>query len=158
MEDNIYKQARKKAAEQNEDLSTAEKACNLLHITREKLLMIEQSQKGKRRADPTPEDVVNMVNLYSAPELVDYYCTHQCPLRKDETPLQYENLGEISARLMSALHFLDKWGDNIHSILCDSRVSDEEKAEFKNVIQALQDVEYSARSLTLWAKKNGYIE
>lgn len=158
MEENIYKQARKRAAAQNEELSTAEKACNLLHITREKLLMIEQSQKGKRSADPSPEDVLNMVKLYSAPELADYYCTHQCPLRKNEKPLQYENLGEISTGLMAALHFLDRAGDDIHSILRDSEVSEGEKEEFKNVIKALQDIEYSARSLTLWAKKNGYIE
>ena len=59
---------------------------------------------------------------------------------------------------MSALHFLENANDEIHRILADSKVADNEKNEFINIIRTLRDISYSADSLELWAKKNGIID
>jgi len=159
MTENIFKQARLKAAEKSEKFKTAESAAFELHdMSRERLYMIEQDNPNKRQADPSPFDVVEMSQAYGAPELCDYYCTQICPIGMGRTQLMYGSLGEISAKLMSALHFLEHANDTIHSILADSKVSDDEKAEFKKVIGTLRDISYSADSLELWAKKNGIID
>lgn len=159
MVENIFKQARLKAAEKDERFRTAESAAFELHdMSRERLYMIEQDDPSKRQADPSVFDVVEMSKAYKAPELCDYYCTQICPIGMGRTQLMYGSLGEISAKLMSALHFLENSNDEIHRILADSKVADNEKAEFINIIRTLRDISYSADSLELWAKKNGIID
>ena len=158
MKENVYKLARLAAAKRNPELSSAEKAYPYLYISREKLLMIEQNDPGKRRAVPNPDEVVTMAEVYEAPELCDHYCTHHCPIGQGKKPLMHNSLSEISAGLMSALHFLDNASDQIHRILGDSKVSDEEKKEFAQSLKILQDIAYSAQSLELWAQKNGLEE
>lgn len=158
MEENIYKQARLRASKKNPEFSTVERTYPKLYISREKLLMIEQNDPHKRKAIPTQDEVVVMATAYNAPQLRNYYCTHQCPVGKGETPLMYESLSEISASLMSSLHFLDRANDRIHSILRDSQITENEKAEFKQIIETLKNIAYSANSLELWAQKNGLIE
>lgn len=157
MNENIFKKARLKAAEKDERFRTAESAAyELCDMSRERLYMIEQDNPNKRQADPSPFDVVEMSKAYAAPELCDYYCTQVCPIGMGQKQLMYSSLGEISAKLMSALHFLENVNDEIHSILADSKIADDEKAEFEKIIKTLGDISYSADSLELWAKKNGF--
>lgn len=118
--------------------------------------MIEQENVKKRQVDPSVYDVVEMANAYSAPELNDYYCSNICPIGLGRTPLMYKNLGEISAKLMSALYFLENISDDVHRILADSEISDIEKDEFRQIIKTLRDLSYSADSLDLWAEKNEF--
>lgn len=158
MATNAYKQARLNAAKKDPSFSTVEHTYQQLFMSRERLLMIEQTDPNKRKADPNPEEVQLMAKVYGAPELLDHYCTHQCPMKKGNTPLLHDNLGEISANLMSSLHFLYKVDDKIHNILSDSKVVPEEVEEFKKILKALKDIAYSANSLELWAKKNGLTE
>ena len=99
-----------------------------------------------------------MSELYGAPELRDYYCTHQCPIKLGEKPLLHGDLSEISASLMSSMHFLGNANDRIYRILGDSVISDDEKAEFRNIMSTLRDIAYSANSLLLWAERNGLDE
>ncbi len=159
MTKNIFKYARLKAAETDERFKTAESAAFVLpDMSRERLYMIEQDNPNKRQTDPTPFDVVEMSRAYHAPELCDYYCTQICPVGMGQAQLMYKSLGEISARLMSSLHFLEGVNDDIHSILADSKITEEEKHDFLKIIETLRALSYSADSLELWAKKNGFIE
>jgi len=158
MAENVFKQARLKAAETNDRLKKVEGAAEALSVvSRERMYMIEQEDHRKRTADPTPYEVSEMAKLYGAPELCDYYCSHLCAIGKGRSPLMYNDLGEISARLMSSMHFVSKVSDNIHEILADSKVTEDEKAQFVQIIRTLRELSYSADSLELWAKKNGYI-
>lgn len=159
MGENVYKRARLRAAETDNSLRSVESTYEQVCITRERLLAIEQTNPKKKMAIPNPDDVVTMSRVYGAPELCNYYCSTQCPIgcSKGEELLIYDDLGKISASLMSALHFLDAANDEIHSILADSKVTDNEKDEFEQIIKTLNDIVYSANSLELWAKKNGLI-
>ena len=159
MAENVFKRARLKAAEKDDRFRTAESAALEMHdMSRERLYMIEQENPEKRQIDPSVYDVVEMARAYSAPELCDYYCTQICPIRAGAEPLMYQNLGEISAKLMSALHFLQNISDPIHRILADSNVTGAEREEFRQIVSILRDISYSAASLDLWAKKNGFKE
>ncbi len=157
MSENIYKKARLNAAEKNSSLKSVAHAFQYVSITRERLLEIEQSDPKKKMSIPNPDDVVSMAKVYGAPELCNFYCTTQCPVgqMKGEEPLLYDDLGRISASLMSALHFLDSANDEIHSILADSKITPDEREKFKKIMKTLDDIVYSANSLELWAEKNG---
>lgn len=155
MKKNIYKNARLAAAKTEPDLSTVEKAHPHLYISREKLMMIEQTNPKKRQASPSPDEVVLMSKVYKAPELCNYYCTHQCPIGKENKPLIHDNLGEIASGLMSALYFLDSFSEKIHEILADSKISDEERQSFEKSLEILNNISYSTDCLDLWARKHG---
>ncbi len=153
MEENIYRKARKKAARTKPLLNNCESAQDLVYIERTKLLAIESGDKI-----PSPEDVVSMSKAYNAPELCNYYCTKQCAIGHGEPTLIYEDLNEISVRLMTALHQLQSANDTIYRILEDGKISESEKRDFLNVIDTLKKLSYSADSLELWAKKNNLTE
>lgn len=150
-DDNIYRIARKKAALENSLLNSLETAQDVLCIDRLRLLKIENGQKI-----PDPEDIVTMVKAYDSPELRNYYCSKECPLGSGSEPLMYDDLDKISVRLMSSLHFLENAEDKIFSILEDGKVTDNERAEFHNILDTLDKIAYSAKSLKLWAEKNGF--
>lgn len=151
MNENIYRAARKKAAQDNPLLNSLETAQDVLCVDRLRLLKIENGQKT-----PDPDDVAAMAKAYNAPELRNYYCTKECPLGCNEQPLIYDDLDKISVRLLSALHFLENANDRIYAILEDGKVSENERAEFEGILETLNKISYSAGSLELWAKKNGF--
>ena len=152
MDENIYRKARKKAAKQKPLLNNCESAQDLVYIERTKLLAIESGDKN-----PSPDDVVSMAKVYDAPELCNYYCTHQCPIGGDKPALMYEDLSEIAVRLMSAIHFLSETKDTIYRVFEDGKINDYEVDDFKKIIETVKKLSYSADSLALWAKKNGFI-
>ena len=152
-EENIYRLARKKAAEKNPLLKSLDTAQDVLCIDRLRLLKIENGQKA-----PDPYDVVSMAKVYDAPELRNYYCSKECPLGCSSEPLIYDDLDKISVRLMSALHFLENAEDKLYTILEDGKVTENERDEFRNILETLEKIAYSASSLQLWAKKNGFEE
>lgn len=151
MSENIYRAARKKAAQDNPLLNSLETAQDVLCVDRLRLLKIENGQKT-----PDPDDIAAMSKAYNAPELRNYYCTKECPLGCNEQPLLYDDLDKISVRLLSALHFLENANDRIYAILEDGQVSENERAEFAGILETLSKISYSAGSLELWAKKNGF--
>ena len=155
---NVYKNARLKAAKKKSQFKNVALAFQELGIRREKLLHIEQTDSKKEMEDPSPEEVVIMAREYDAPELCNYYCTKQCPIGKGTPTLIHDNLNEISTRLMTALHFLQGADDKIYKILEDGIITDDERRDLKQIIETLNKIAYSASSLELWAKKNGYVE
>ena len=72
--DNPYKSARLRAARENPELGTAERAAELLMIRREKYLQIEQDDPERKTATPSADEVRRMIQLYWAPELRSHYC------------------------------------------------------------------------------------
>ena len=156
--ENIYKKARLKAAEKNSLYKTAEMAFQELGIRREKLLQIEQTDTKKKTAEPSPEEVVIMAKAYHAPELCNYYCTQQCPVGKGSPVLLHDNLNEISTRLLTALHFLENADEKIYKILEDGKITDDERSDLEQIVETLNKIVFSANSLELWARKNGFIK
>ena len=152
MDENIYRKARKAAAKQKPLLNNCESAQELVYIERTKLLAIESGDKN-----PSPDDVVSMARAYDAPELCNYYCTNQCPIGGGKPTLMYEDLSEIAVRLLSAMHFLSEMRDTIYRVFEDGKVNDYEVDDFKRIIETLKKLSYSADSLELWAKKNGFL-
>ncbi len=152
MEENIYRKARKKAAKNQPLLNNCESAQDLVYIERTKLLAIESGDKI-----PGPDDVLSMAKVYDAPELCNYFCTNQCPIGNGKPALIYENLPEISVRLLSAMHLLENLSDTIYRILEDGKINPDEVDDFMTVVETLKKLSYSADSLELWAKKNGFI-
>lgn len=69
---------------------------------------------------------------------------------------EYDNLSEISVKLMVSLNELEHIESRIYKIFADGKVSESEKAEFESIIDVLGKIAFSAESLKLWAKKHGF--
>ena len=71
---------------------TREKAAELLEfISEDRLERIENE-----KSEPAPEDVIRMAEVYKAPELCNYYCSHECPIgRKYVPPIEMTELPAI---------------------------------------------------------------
>ena len=94
---NIFYQARCEASTHNEQLSSREGAADLMSIDRGRLYRIESGV-----ADPYPEEVHLMADLYNAPELRNYYCTEMCPLGECVAKADVTSLDRITVMAMSS--------------------------------------------------------
>lgn len=155
---NIYKTARLRAAQANPELSTAEKAAQLLLIRREKYLQIEQDDPQRKRAVPNQDEVAMMIHAYNAPELRSHYCANECPLGEGTAVLQPESLDRITVQLLVALRRMELARDDMYSILEDGVIKESEQERFRSVVRALKEISAHAASLELWAQQHGLID
>ena len=73
---NVYFQARKKAAMSNDRLASREGAAEMLGLSPYTLADYEL---GNTKVVPV-DKVVLMADLYNAPELITGYCRYECPI------------------------------------------------------------------------------
>ena len=151
---NVYKAARLRAAQSTPELSTAEKAAQILLIRREKYLQIEQDDPKRKRAVPTQDEVAMMVRTYNAPELRSHYCANECPLGEGMPVLQSDSLDRIAVQLMVALRRMELARDEMDSILVDGMVGENEATKFKEIVHILKEIAIQANALELWSQKN----
>lgn len=151
----IYRDARKRAAGENALLNNAATAQSLLSIDRGRLLTIEKTPDEKGYDIPKPDEVMIMAKVYEAPELINYYCTHQCPLRdKESKPLEYESLNDISVPLMSSLYAIKLLEKDIFKILGDGKIDIYETNKLKEIMSVLGTLSTTTSALKLWIKQN----
>lgn len=149
--ENVYRKARKKAAERDDRFSSAEKVAMLNFMDKAKVLDVENG------AAPDPEFVKWMAESYEAPELINYYCTHQCPLGDKKEAIKNGSLEELSWHLLSGIYFLGDIKAKMFDLTRDGKISDAEKSEFIRIIDNLKSLAATAESLEVWAKKEGII-
>lgn len=155
---NIYKNARLRAARTNPELSTAEKAAQLLLIRREKYLQIEQDDPQRKSTVPNQDEVAAMIRAYNAPELRSHYCASECPLGAGTAVPQSESLDRITVQLVVALRRMERTQDDMFNILEDGQINEAEKERFRTIVRALKEIATHAAALELWAQQHGLLD
>ena len=146
---NIFYQARCKASTHNEQLSSREGAADFMSIDRGRLYRIESGV-----ADPYPEEVHLMADLYNAPELRNYFCTEMCPLGECVAKADVTSLDRITVMAMSSFEKTDTTKQMLLKIVADGMVSEEERDDMLAVVKNLGELEGIAQNLKNWMKKN----
>lgn len=146
---NVFYKARCEAAKHNEPLSSREGAADIMSIDRGRLYRIES-----RIANPYPEEIRLMADLYNAPELENYYCTNICPLGGDMPKADIATLDRISIRALSTFRKLGDTKEMLLDVAADGIVDESEKADMQKILENLEELEQVAQSLKLWVKKN----
>jgi len=146
---NIFYQARCEAAKHNEQLSSREGAADIMSIDRGRLYRIES-----RIANPYPEDIRLMADLYNAPELENYYCRNLCPLGAKMPKTEVADLDRVSLKALSVFRKLDKTKELLLDITEDGVIDEDEKPILDRIIETLDELEQVAQNLKLWTKKN----
>jgi hypothetical protein len=146
--DNVYCRARYESAQFDERLKSREGAAELLGLSPSTLADYEL---GTTKCVPV-DSVVRMADLYNAPELLNHYCVRDCPIGRD-LPVEVSQLESIALRVLSAFNGSESVRDSLVSITADGQITEDEQEQFKQVLQALDDLSAQAQELKLWAKK-----
>ncbi|MBL7575550.1 Helix-turn-helix [Peptoniphilus asaccharolyticus DSM 20463] len=148
---NIYYKARIEASGYNEKLKSRESAAEMLGVHASTLADYEL---GIVKC-PQPDKVVLMADLYNAPELLNRYCTDECPIGCSCVDrLEIENLDRITIKTLSAIKNLDEAKYELLDITSDGIIDDSEKERFDSFIDTLDKIVIAAGEMKLWVQKN----
>ena len=129
---------------------TREKAAELLEfISEDRLERIENE-----KSEPAPEDVIRMAEVYKAPELCNYYCSHECPIgRKYVPPIEMTELPTIILETVASLNAVYPLTNRLIEISRDGQISEDESPDFSNIQENLEKVSLAIEALQLWVEK-----
>lgn len=113
---------------------------------------IEKIESGKTQI--RPEDVVMMSETYKKPELLNYYCTNECPIgMKTVIPVNKHELSQIALSMLKSLGELDSRKDRLIDICIDNKITDDELPEFVAIKDALTEIAATASAMQLWVDR-----
>jgi len=149
--DNIYCRCRKEAAKFNDGLNSREGAAEQLNIS---VSTLSDYELGITKSVPV-EAVVRMADLYNAPELRNYYCTHDCPIgRTDVAPVHMEELDRLVIELQGFLKSAGSDRESLLDIAADGKIDETERPRLEKILSDLDAISKGAKSLKLWVEKN----
>lgn len=129
---------------------TREKAAELLEFISEDRLERIENEKG----EPAPEDVIRMAEVYKAPELCNYYCSHECPIgQKYVPPIEMTELPAIILETVASLNAVYPLTNRLIEISRDGKISEDEIPDFSNIQENLEKVSLAIEALQLWVEK-----
>ncbi len=149
--DNIYCKCRKEAAIYNDKLNSREGASEMLGMS---VSSLADYELGITKVVPV-DKVVLMADLYNAPELKNYYCTHECPIGINTVhKLEQSELDRITIQILSALRNGKDIEEDLISIAADGQITRSEKPKLESVLKALDMIVLRSQELRMWAEKN----
>lgn len=150
--ENAYRAYRKRAAINNDSLSSMEKAAEQLGIS---VSSLNQYELGITKNVPV-DMVVMMSDVYKAPELRNYYCRCECPIGR-QLPLatEAEDLRASTLRLLDCLDedAITNMKKRLISIAVDGRLTKEEENEFGDIVDSLEEIAKATSALRMVAEK-----
>ena len=146
---NTFYKARLAASSHNEQLSSREGAADIMSIDRGRLYRIESGI-----ANPYPEEIHLMADLYNAPELRNYFCKNICPIGEDIPKAEIADLDRITVRTLSAIRKLGETKELLLDITEDGVIDETEKDDMEKVLRNLEELEQITQNMKLWIKKN----
>ncbi len=138
---NIYQISRENAG------LTRDKAEELMEfVSAERIEKIE-SEKSL----PHPDEIMRMAEVYKAPTLCNYFCTHECPIgERYVEEVSMKDLSQITLETLAALNSLDKAKSRFIEITVDGEISEDELPDFLRIQDELQKLSSTVNSLKLW--------
>ncbi len=147
---NAYYTARIRAAEYDDRLHSRESASQIVCIDRTRLANIELGN-----ISPHPEEVNLMACSYNAPDLMNYYCSSQCPLGCGKVDrLAPRNLESAAMKIGRLTRNIDEIAETISDIAEDGQITEKERPVFEKNIGRLLDLKKSIEELILAAQES----
>ena len=140
---NIYHISREEVGLSREKASEA-----MVFVSPERIEKIE-SEKSL----PHPDEVLAMSKCYKKAQLCNYYCSHDCPIGVEYVPeIQLKDLSQIVLEMLATLNSIDNDKNRLIEISADSKITEDEFADFLNIQDKLNKISLTADSLQLWIK------
>lgn len=98
-----------------------------------------------------PEDVVLMAECFSAPELCNYYCTHECAIgERTVEEVEIKSFSQIAIETLNSLNKMSRLRDRLLEIVEDGQVRPDESDDFLIIKATLDKIAASVNALQLW--------
>lgn len=112
---------------------------------------IEKIETGK--VMPHPDEVLAMARCYHNPSLCNYYCSNECQIGQVYVPeLKVKDLSQITLEMLNTLNFLTKEKGRLIEIVVDGEISDDERSDFEQIQEMLDQMSIAIDSLKLWCE------
>ena len=146
---NRYYLARMAAAERNERMSSREGASEETGIDRKRLQRIEIGT-----LNPYPEEVLLMAEAYHAPELLNYHCSHCCPIGQRTVPrAEASELDRITVKCLNALEEIKGADKALLSIARDGVLTADEVPQMESVLAGVRNLATIAAEMQIYLEK-----
>ena len=136
---NPWYEARKKAAEYDDRLCSREGAAERLGMS---VSAVADAELGLTKCMPVDKAVL-MADLYNAPQLLNYYCLHECPIGcQHSISDEVVDIDRVTVKLLKGLRVdkLEEIKDSLLDIAEDGKITDDEKPELKEVLDYLDSL------------------
>ena len=148
--DNMYYIARSEAQACNSELSSRERAAEIIGIDRTRLARIELDAIA-----PYPEEVKAMAEVYNTPELCNSYCAKECPIGRDSVKeVTIDDFDRLALKVLGSLKDIDSLRASLIAISEDGVIDESEELAFQAILDSLEKISTNAKALQLWAVKN----
>ena len=150
-QNNIYYRARMKAAEYNDGLRSMESAADLLGISYSTLSSYEL---GTVKC-PQTDKILLMADLYNAPELLNHFCTQECPIGNcgEVAKLEVAELDRLVVKTLSKLRRAPQIKEDLLEITEDGEITPDEESILEELLNDLDEISAAAQELKLWARR-----
>lgn len=146
---NRYYLARMAAAEKNERLSSREGASEETGIDRKRLQRIEIGT-----LNPYPEEVLLVADAYHAPELLNYHCSHCCPIGQRTVPrAELNELDRITVKFLNALEQIRDSDKELLQIAQDGTLTADEVPQMEHLLIGIQRIATVALEIQIYLDK-----
>ncbi len=145
---NPWFEARKKAAMYDERLYSREGAAEMLGMS---VSSVADAELGLTKCMPVDKAVL-MADLYKAPQLLNHYCLHECPIGcRHSLSESVVDIDRVTVKLLRSLRIenLEEIKDKLLDISEDGVVSDDEKPELQEVIKYLDKLATTVSELKI---------
>lgn len=145
---NPWFEARKKAAEYDDRLSSREGAAERLGMS---VSSVADAELGLSKCMPVDKAVL-MADLYKAPHLLNYYCLHECPIGcRHSISDEVVDIDRVTLKILKNLKVdkLSDLKDKLVDIAADGIISDEEKPDLREILKYLEELSKTVSELKI---------
>lgn len=103
---------------------------------------VADAELGLTKCMPVDKAVL-MADLYNAPQLLNYYCLHECPIGcRHSISDEVVDIDRVTVKLLKGLRVdkLEEIKDSLLDIAEDGKITDDEKPELKEVLDYLDSL------------------
>ena len=145
---NVLFMARCRASSHNEALGSRESAADIMGMDRGRLY---RSETGI--ADPHPEEILLMADLYGDPKLMNWYCREKCPLGGDVPLIEDQTIEKLTVRALASLRKSEGVKDMLLDIMGDGIITDDELPALHEIIATLDELNEINQNLKNWTSQ-----
>lgn len=133
---NPWYEARKKAAEYDDRLFSRDGAAERLGMS---VSAVADAELGLSKCMPVDKAVL-MADLYNAPQLLNHYCLHECPIGcRHSLSDEMFDIDRVTVKILKNLKVdrMNELKDKLLDIAEDGVISEDEKPDFREILNYL---------------------
>ncbi len=149
---NVWYEARMEAAKWDDRLSSREGAAEISGLTKDQIM---NSERDWYKFMPV-ETAMILAETYNAPNLLNHYCIHECPIGK-RLPISESvlNIERVTVKLLRALReeYLADLKNTLLEIAEDGKISEDELDDLEEILVCLDGIGKTVSELKIIGEK-----